>query len=212
MPLRSGNSWMSVAPFRDLETANSLKAGVRARPHAAPCPLGKCPHVPLVTPALRRAAGFAEQPPAQMEPAASAFRPQFAKKTQARNWGRVKGRLCVRGDSSGAPEQALGCWVCSARDGVSPKLSSAGASPELWTASSRPLQTGGFPVPATPSCEDMHTSAAQKTCCRTPSRQRGAWAPPEQGPRGSDASRKCTDSLLAAPGEEGCNDKHGAEA
>lgn len=40
----------------------------------------------------------------------------------------------------------------------------------------------------------------------------------ERGPRGSDASRKCTDSLLAALGEEGCNDKegcndeHGAEA
>lgn len=79
-----------------------------------PWPSREVPHVPSVTPALRPAAGFAEQPPAQMEPAASAFWPQFAKKKkQARNRGQVRGRLCVRGDSSGAPEKALGCWVCS---------------------------------------------------------------------------------------------------
>lgn len=87
---------MSVAPFRDLETANSLKAGVRARAYAAPGPLGKFPHVPSVTPALRPAVGFAEQPPAQMEPAASAFRPQFAKNTGKEPGAGEGAPLCQR--------------------------------------------------------------------------------------------------------------------
>lgn len=137
VPLRSGNSWMSVAPFRDLETDTTNSEGwgqsisISGLPPSTDLPsslylLGKChpSPQPQKTPATQGRAWLSRVQtsislswPSPLEP--QRRNPQTgiwapACKTQQMNKQKNTGQghgnsLCLKGSSVGTSEKVLGC-------------------------------------------------------------------------------------------------------
>lgn len=184
--MRSGNSWMSVAPFRDLETEPTARGQSTSTCSARPS--GEAPPCPAL-PQSARLPGLVQAGSAEQGPSSHQLRrnrqPQHSKSPSkqtalARNRGSpvsaVTAQMPLR------RPWAAG-FAVRARGGVSPKLSSPGASPAPLCC----FSLGRFSLVAFPSLlpHPVRTwtlwtcphQELRKVCCRTPNRQRGARRP-----------------------------------